>query len=441
MNTNWQELFPDARPDYDFSTRKAFMREQDLPEISDTVPERTKTERDPTSDIKLTWGNRRLERFISRYVYTYRQKPSAYRTELLSQFEQVAAENGVKLPAPSEMPANKPKKRIIFDAVQNNREDEIKTYKAYYDGENVVAYLPGENKCAHRDVRPRTMWDEVFDSEYKLLSSMPEYDPHGKNPEERAELRNRMETEMIRRLRDLYLYDDGAEQEACVMFVERKLYNVFMAYNERKKRFHRKKDQVKWTCWWTITYDDALFKSEAEFRKKLLTCFRNLAFRKYWRIMGVFEHGEENERLHFHGFFYIPEGQGLGELVNVSRPGNKRGWQNYKENTYFRNNFGINKYEVIDIGTNQGLTDYANYTTKMLHYMDKGEKVFYSRHISSEFLLELKTSELVVAFSVTNKRPIKKYVVWSGAIIKTDLALERKIALPPQVPEPTSVLA
>lgn len=439
---NLKALFPDAVPAYDFSTHKIFMRERDLPVMSDVVSDRKIVEnKEALPNVKCKWGNRRLERFISRYVYMYRQKSSEYRTEMLEQFKQVALENGVKLPEPSEMPVNKPKQRIICEAVRANNEDEVKTYKAYYDGENVVAYLPGENKCGHRDIRPRTMWDDVFDAVYKQLSSLPDYDPRGKTKDERAELRGRMEIEIVRQLRELYLYDDSVENEACVMFVERKLYNVFAAYNERKKRFYRKKDQVKWTCWWTITYDDKLFNSEEAFRKKLLTCFRNLAFRKKWRIMGVFEHGEENGRLHFHGFFYIPAGSEVGELVNVSRPSAKRGWQNYKENTYFKENFGVNKYEAIDAGTNQGLTDYANYTTKMLHYMDKGERVFYSRHISLEFLLELKSSELVVAFSITHKRKINQYVVWSGAIVKTDLALERKYPLPTQGSDPPTAAA
>ncbi len=67
----------------------------------------------------------------------------------------------------------------------------------------------------------------------------------------------------------------------------------------------------------------------------------------------------------------------------------------------------------------------ATYTDKMLRYMEKGGIVYYSRHIPTEYLVELDTKDMLVAFSITCKRRIKRYVVSDLAVKRTDTKIER----------------
>ncbi len=62
--------------------------------------------------------------------------------------------------------------------------------------------------------------------------------------------------------------------------------------------------------------------------------------------------------------------------------------------------------------------------------MEKGEKIYYSRHIPTEFSLELKHSDMLVAFSITCKRRIRRYVVSDLAVKRTALSIERSTPLP-----------
>ena len=258
------------------------------------------------------------------------------------------------------------------------------------------------------------------------MKGAPENTESGKNSEEKQRIRISIEVELIRRFYEEYFYDDDKEREPCPLFISRKLWNLTASYNERRKRFFRKKDQVKWTAWWTITYDDAKFDNEEQFRSKLLNKFRNLAYLKKWKIMGVFEHGEDNNRLHFHGFFYIPKGSEIGKIVDAKIPSSKNGgWYNYKENTEFRKLFGINSYESIEYESSEGKTNLAKYTSKMVGYMQKGEKVYYSRYIPSGFVVQVKGSEIFCEITRKIKRTMKRVVLWQDVMIRRDFNIER----------------
>ena len=377
---------------------------------------------------KCTWGTKRIERFINRYVNYYTDKRRPDRLFILEQLESVAKENNVILPTPEEMRGmvrKSQKQKLVVEMVDLNTENRVSEYKYYFDGSNVVAYLPGENKCAEREVRERTKWDKLFDEIYPIIKL--EYDEKNKLKKDKELCRLEIESKLIRQFYDIYDYDDSLEKETCPEFINRKLYNKSAAYGERKKRFHRKKNQVRWTAWWTITYDDKLFSSEGQFRRTLLNYFRNKSVRSAWRIMGVFEHGSDNGRLHFHGFFYIPQGNEVGELVKQTHWSEKRHCnEEYIENTEIRAKFGINQYEDIAEAMQADVKAMANYTTKMLGYMEKGEKVFYSRHIPTEFTGTFNSHDMLLAFSITCKRSIKRYVVNPHLIKRTDLNIERK---------------
>ncbi len=378
---------------------------------------------------RCEWRQSDLARFISVYIRVFKQPVSDRRTFILEQLESEAKEHNVILPKPSEMQRRKPKSRFSCEIVDHDVPSSTAEYKAYYDGENIVAYMPGENKVAERVVYERTEWDNLFDKEYDMLKNSVEYTEKGKAKEEKALCRRNLEMELIERFYKVYEYDDSAEKESCAEFIHRKIYNLSAAYAERKKRFHRKKDQVRWTYWITVTYDDKKFESEQAFKKTLLTRFRNLCDpkRNDWLVMGVFERGELNGRLHFHGFCYVPQGKDVGEYVRRAKYSEKeKCWHNYIANTDFEEKFGDNEFEDITAATQKNVNAMAKYTDKMLGYMEKGGIVYYCRHIPTEFLVKLETKDLLTAFSITCKRSIKRYVVSDIALKRTDLTIERR---------------
>ncbi|MDE6294104.1 MAG: hypothetical protein K2L88_05745 [Clostridiales bacterium] len=386
---------------------------------------------------RCSWGATHLARFINRYVSWYKKKPSADRTKFLEMFEQTAKENNVILPKLSEINNRNrtPKKRLVAEAIDINRYSDVTKLKLYYDGENFVGYVPGENKAVTRETYERTKWDDLFDSLYSVLKSQPENAEYDKTSEEKEEIRQSLEYELVRQFYDVYGYDDKSENEPCPLFISRKLWNMTAAYHERKKRFFRKKDQVRWTAWITITYSDEKFKSEEDFMRTLKTFFKNKAHadRGNWLVMGQFEHGEERGRLHFHGFFYIPQGTVSRELVNRSKFSDKeQKWHNYKADTELLEKFGDNEYEDITDATQKDIHAMAKYTDKMTRYMDKGGKVFYSRHIPMDFELDVLGQDIFTKFTIVHKRQVVRYVMWNDAFVRSDVQITRKTSIAEQ---------
>ena len=377
---------------------------------------------------RCTWGRKRLERFLFRYTQIYNKKNYIDRTFILTQLEEVAKENHIELPSPEKMRKARTKeqaRRFSSELVDTATENRISDYKYYFDGSNVVAYVPEKRASTEREIYDRTEWDELFDTEYPLIHG--KYKQKNADPIEKEKIRNRIESELIKRFYEVYGYDDKAEKETCPEFIGRKITNRSTAYYMRKMRFHRKKDQVFWTAWWTITYDDEKFRNEKEFEKKLLDKFKNLCFRKKWRIMGVFERGEEKGRLHFHGFFYIPDGAEVGELVKRSHKSEKDGrYHSFVANTEFERDFGINEYEDIRAQEQTNINCMAEYTAKMLCYMQKGGRVYYSRHIPTEFIGQFAAHDMIAFFNITCKRQVKRYVVNPYLIKRTALDISRK---------------
>lgn len=387
-----------------------------------------KKKQDPEHVKTCSWGRARIKRFIAQYVRTFKDRRNPYREKFLKDFEDTAREANLKLPTADEIRAinTEPKKeRFISGLVDLNTENRVGDYKYYWDGGQYVAYLVGENKAVERELHERTKWDDLFDTLYPVVKA--QYDEKNKKKSEVEIIRIRIENELVQQFYDIYDYDDQTENETCHEFIARKLYNKSAAYSMRKKRFYRKKDQVRWTAWWTITYDEKLFGDEQTFRRVLLNYFRNKSVRNQWRIMGVFEHGEDNGRLHFHGFFYIPDGKHVGELVEVERYSTKRGcMEKYIENTEIREKFGINKYEDISEALKSDVKAMAKYTSKMLGYMEKGETVFYTRHIPMEFMGTFNSHDMLMYFCITCKRLMKRYVVNPHLIVRRDIEMHRR---------------
>lgn len=381
---------------------------------------------------KCKWGRQKLERFLYKYTRIYKDRRDPNRDFFLEQLESVAKENNVILPTEEEMTAVPSRKdsirRFTYGLVDLNTENKVSDYNYYFEGSFVVAYLKGENKAKERELHERTKWDDLFKMLYPIVKE--KYEEKNKLKSEKEIIRNKIESELTRQFYEVYDYNDLTEKETCPEFIGRKLYNKSAAYSERKKRFRRKKDQTQWTAWWTITYDDRKFSSEKAFKKTLLNKFRNLCVRKQWKIMGVFENGEENGRLHFHGFFYIPKGSEVGELVKMKHYSEKKGcWHEYIENTEFKKIFGTNEYEDITESLQSEINSMSEYTQKMLRYMEKGGTVYYSRHIPMEFSGKFNSHDMLMYYNITCKRKIKRYIVNPNILSRTETSIVRKIPI------------
>lgn len=189
-------------------------------------------------------------------------------------------------------------------------------------------------------------------------------------------------------------------EEECTKFVddniERKLRNLIA----RRIRMSRKSNLTPFDYFCTFTYDDKKH-NEDSFRKGLKTCFRNFCNRKGWKYMGVWERSPENNRLHFHGLFYIPEGTLPGEMIEVNDYDLKaKRRQITHQNTYFNNRFGRSDFKQIE-----GNDELANARIYLTKYIEKtGEKIVYSKGIPQYFISDIIDDDVVCKIGMEDKK-------------------------------------
>lgn len=163
----------------------------------------------------------------------------------------------------------------------------------------------------------------------------------------------------------------------------------------RKKLFRRKAYLNKWNYFVTFTFDDKKHTDES-FKKSLRKCLSNLSTRKGWKVMGIWEYGEENERLHFHALLYVPDGSMVGKIYE------KKDYSNRKHKlitthpcTFFEERFGRCDFEEINsVALKKG--KYLDYILKYITKTD--EKIVYSRGIPSCFKDEISEDEICAEF-------------------------------------------
>lgn len=176
-----------------------------------------------------------------------------------------------------------------------------------------------------------------------------------------------------------YVEKGKSKAEDSNKFVKSVLNKFGKNLKERVRRFRRKAYNNKWNYFVTLTYDPSLH-SEESFKDKIKKKLSNLHTRKNWLYMGVFERSSIG-RLHFHGLFYIPEDEMIGEINQISDYSlehHKR--QTRNENSIFRSQFGINDFESLG---KEDLTK-SNVLNYILKYIGKtGEPIFYSRGIKT----------------------------------------------------------
>ena len=191
----------------------------------------------------------------------------------------------------------------------------------------------------------------------------------------------------------------NSEKEAR-QFVEdnfaRQLRNLIC----RKTRLYRKARLQPWTYFCTFTYDSAKHTEES-FRKKLSDTFKKMCYRRGWKYIGVWERSVEKERLHFHGLFYIPDGQMIGELVEVQDYSVKtEKVQKTVQNTYFNERFGRSDFEAI-----QSVYSLDSSIRYILKYIEKGgAKIVYSRNLPQYFVSDIMDDDVLCTIGQEDRK-------------------------------------
>ncbi len=209
---------------------------------------------------------------------------------------------------------------------------------------------------------------------------------------------------MVDQLNDIFGYDLDWIRGQIPRF-ER---NLFL----RRRRFRNKAYLNEWNYFVTFTYDEEKMTEEA-FRASIRRCLSNLHTRRGWKYMGVFELGEEGERLHFHALVHIPDGEMPGVLHTVRRYSTKRHqWEERLENTFFAGRFGINTFDPIQ--NRNGIKGAVEYIIKYL--FKSGEKAIYSRSIPTELVAMVQDEQIAARlFDFCQKYVLfdDSFVLWS----------------------------
>lgn len=214
---------------------------------------------------------------------------------------------------------------------------------------------------------------------------------------------NALKTYLYSEVQDRFDVDNVGE------YVDRQLFRRWHNLHNRRKRFKRKAYLNHWNYFVTITYADGKH-TEAQFKRKLRKCLSNLAFRRGWRYMGVFENAPETNRLHFHALMYVPNGEMLGTIYESEDYSTKKHeMQITHPNTFFERQFGRNDFKEF----NEMELKKGNTIEYLLKYIGKSnERIVYSRHIKSSVLIKLKDTSIACEM----RNYIKKYVIFDDVI-------------------------
>lgn len=269
---------------------------------------------------------------------------------------------------------NNRKSMLLASLEKRKQQLSKKLYKVYKDGNHYVGTLCTTNFCKKHYNKTVSEEQKYFDIHYKFALKQ-------------GMKATKLHSFMTEKMQSAYpkLKDDKE-------FINKNIKRNWHNYYSRLKRFKRKADLNLWNKFVTITYDDKKM-NEQTFRKKLRKCLSNLHTRRKWQYMGVFEHGEDNNRLHFHALMYIPDGKMVGDIIEKKDYSTKQKCiQTTHSNTFFAEIFGRNDFE--ELNQNEITNGKAiQYITKYIH--KSGEKIVYSRGIRSEFYKEIADEDIV----------------------------------------------
>ena len=196
--------------------------------------------------------------------------------------------------------------------------------------------------------------------------------------------------------------------EVAPLFENEETASAFVAENmERKKRnliarrtrLARKINLGNWNYFCTFTYDDKKH-TEDSFKAKLRDCFKKLCYRKGWAYIGVWERSPQNNRLHFHGLFNVPENAMVGDLTEHRDYSTKaRKMQTTMQNTYFNERFGRSDFQPI---APMELDDAKAYLMK---YIEKtGERIAYSKNTFTYFYSDILDEDVICTIGQEDRK-------------------------------------
>ena len=230
------------------------------------------------------------------------------------------------------------------------------------------------------DVTPPETPKEHFEAAYKESQSLPKR-------ERKAHIK-------------AALKDEFADKTELNAFVDKHTERMNTNAIKRKVRLMRKLRLQDWNFFVTFTYSNELLTEET-FRKKLSNTLKHLVARNGWKYVGVWERGEDTNRLHFHGIFYIPDGKMIGKLEEVKDydTRNHRIQKTY-QNTHFLKQFGRNDFK--DIATQDDISEAAKYITK---YMEKsGERLVYGGKLPTYFRSDVLDEDVICTFGIDDRK-------------------------------------
>ena len=193
------------------------------------------------------------------------------------------------------------------------------------------------------------------------------------------------------------LKEEFKSEEQAEEFVKKNLERKKRNAIVRKTRLMRKLNLQEWNYFCTYTYDDNKINEE-EFRKKLSNCFKKFSYKYQWKYIGVWERSPTNNRLHFHGIFYIPKM--IGELKEIKDFSTKRHtMQTTLQNRYFLERFGRNDFQPLD------QTMITNASAYLMKYIEKtGEKLVFSKGLATYFVSDILEDDIVCTIGQEDRK-------------------------------------
>ncbi len=256
--------------------------------------------------------------------------------------------------------------------------------KIYFDGSHYIA-IPKENfprKKVKSGKKRKTVSKEkeIFERAYKDSKKLPR--------NERNEFINEKLKETIP---DTEKRTDFINQNN-----ERKRNNNI----KRNVRLMRKIRLQEWNYFCTFTYSDEILSPD-DFREKLLNTLKHMVNRKGWKYIGAFERSPKNERLHFHGIFYIPNM--IGELQETKDYNTTTcRMQTTYQNTHFLKQFGRNDFKKIYTDE-----DICNSVRYLIKYIEKsGERLCYGGKLPTYFISDILDEDILCPYGIKDKKAI-----------------------------------
>lgn len=266
----------------------------------------------------------------------------------------------------------------------------FKAAKISFDGSHYIAtpkeHFP-QGRKRRQTTRPQTLREvqqkEQFEAAYKESQKLP-------RKERKAYMRKALEETIP---------DKEQRKEYVERNNERKQTNAI----RRKVRLSKKVNlQRDWDFFCTFTYSDEKHTEES-FKRPLRNTLKHLVNRKGWKHIGVWERGGETNRLHFHGIFYIPPGNMVGEIVETKDYSTKdHRMQTAHQNTYFLERYGRNDFQPL--GTPDEVQHSLGYLMK---YIEKtGEKLVYGGKLPTYFQSDVLDEDILCPYGIDDRKAI-----------------------------------